>query len=127
MGTGGNCGSQVATIVIRDLATGDITTKDYLKIITKESLIALFTGVVLGVLNFFVVWWRSKDIFIAFVVIITLLFIVFISNVLGGVLPLIVKKLKLDPALMVSPIITSVLDCISIISYFLIAKFILHL
>lgn len=127
MGTGGNCGSQVATIVIRDLATGSIETKDYLKIILKESLIALLTGFALGVLNFFIVWWRCGDVFVSIVVILTLLFIVFISNILGGILPLIVKKCRLDPALMVSPIITSLLDCLSIISYFLIAKFILYL
>jgi len=127
MGTGGNCGSQVATIVIRDLATGDVALKDLFRIILKESLVALLCGFVLGVLNFLVIFWRCKDIYTSIVVVVTLLVIVFLSNIIGGSMPLIVKKLGLDPAIMVSPIIASLLDCIGVSIYFLIAKFVLGL
>ena len=121
MGTGGNCGSQAATLVIRGLALDEIKLKDYFKVMFKESKVALICGVVLSIINFFVTWFRCGNPMLALVVALTTIIVIFMAKLIGGLLPILAKKLKLDPAIMASPVITTLLDCISIISYFLIA------
>ena len=127
MGTCGNSGSQVATIIIRDLATGQLEIKDFFKIVLKESIIALSIGVVLGVIRFLIVLLMGGEVLVGLVVTITLVIVIILSNIIGGVLPLMIKKLNKDPVLIASPVITCLLDCISIVGYFLIAKLILKI
>ncbi len=127
MGTGGNCGSQSATLVIRGLALNEITLKDYFKVAFKEFKVSLLVSSVLSVVNFFLVWIRYDDPLLAFVIAISLVIVVIISEFIGGGLPILAKKCKLDPAIMAAPIISTLVDCIAIVSYFLIASAILQL
>ncbi len=92
MGTGGNCGSQASTLIIRGLATNEIRTKDILKAIWKESRIAVLVGIVLAIVNGIIVMWQYQDLNLAIVVGITLIFTVLLAKVLGCVLPIFAKK-----------------------------------
>lgn len=127
MDTGGNCGSQASTLIIRGLALGEIKTADYLKIMFKEFRVSLVCGVILSIVNFFVVWLRSGDPLVGLVVALTLLITICVAKFIGGMLPILAKKIKLDPAIMAAPIISTLVDCITIVCYFLIATAILGL
>lgn len=127
MGTGGNCGSQSATLVIRGLALGEISMKDYFRVAFKEFKVSLLVSSVLCVVNFFIVWLRYNDPLLGLVIALSLIIVVIISEFIGGGLPILAKKCKLDPAIMAAPIISTLVDCIAIVSYFLIASSILGL
>lgn len=121
MGTGGNCGSQASTLVIRGLAMDEIKIKDYLKVIWKEVRIALSVGTTLAIiigLGIFVIY---SDIKISFIVGITLICTVLLSKTLGCTLPIIAKKIGLDPAIMAAPLISTIVDTCSVLIYFNIA------
>lgn len=127
MGTGGNCGSQSATLVIRGLALGEISMKDYFRVAFKEFKVSLLVSSVLCIVNFFIVWLRYNDPLLGLVIALSLIIVVIISEFIGGGLPILAKKCKLDPAIMAAPIISTLVDCIAIVSYFLIASSILGL
>lgn len=121
MDTGGNCGSQSSTLIIRGLATGEIELKDIFRVWFKEIRIALLVGVILSVVNGLRIAIQYSDVILALVVGITLLLTVILSKSLGCILPMAAKKLKLDPAIMASPLITTVVDTCSILIYFNVA------
>jgi magnesium transporter len=129
MDTGGNSGSQSATMVIRGMALGDIMPGDFLKIIWKEMRTGLLVGLILSLINFLRVWITYSSnpniLRISGVVSFTLLFTVVVANVIGGVLPIVAKKLKIDPAVMAGPLITSIVDALSLIVYFSLAVWLL--
>ena len=126
MDTGGNSGSQSSTLIIRGLATGEIETSDWLKVIWKELRVSLIVGVVLSLANFLrLVYIENADFLIALTVSLTLIVTVTSAKVVGGSLPLIAKKLKLDPAIMAGPLITTVVDALSLFVYFSIASLLL--
>lgn len=128
MDTGGNAGSQSSTLVIRGLALGEIETKDVWKILWKEFRVSLIVGVVLATLNFFRILIFDKiEIKIIIVICVSLFFTVIIAKVVGGILPIIAKKLKLDPAIMASPLITTIVDACALIIYFSIATTLLNI
>ncbi len=127
MGTGGNCGSQSATLIIRGLAIDEIRTKDFLRIIIKESLVALFVGFALAVANGIRILIQYHEIKLSIVFGLTLMVTVWMSKLMGSMLPLLAKKLKLDPALMAAPLITTIVDTCSILVYFSIATRVFHL
>ena len=127
MGTGGNCGSQASTLIIRGLATNEIRPRDILKAIWKETRVALLVGVVLSIVNGVIVMWQYQDLNLAVVVGITLIFTVLLSKILGCVLPIAAKKVKLDPAIMASPLITTIVDICSVLIYFVVATMVLSL
>lgn len=127
MGTGGNCGSQSATLIIRGLAIDEIRTKDFLRIIIKESLVALFVGFALAVANGIRILIQYHEIKLSIVIGLTLMVTVWMSKLMGSMLPLLAKKLKLDPALMAAPLITTIVDTCSILVYFSIATRVFHL
>lgn len=123
MDTGGNSGSQSSTLIIRGLALGEITTKDFLKVIFKEFRVSIVVATVLAVVNFLRLYiFTSADIMISFTVCISLFFTVVLAKVVGGILPIISKKLNLDPAIMASPLITTIVDAFALIVYFGFAK-----
>jgi magnesium transporter len=122
MDTGGNSGSQSSTLVIRGLATGDVTLKDARKIWWKEFRISLLVGVTLASVNF------AKNMLIdrvglevSITVSITVAATVILAKMVGGTLPLAAKKLKLDPAIMAGPLITTIVDALALMVYFGIA------
>ncbi|MDU2265212.1 magnesium transporter [Clostridium celatum] len=123
MDTGGNSGSQSSTLIIRGLALGEITTKDFFKVIFKEFRVSIVVATVLAVVNFLRLYiFTSADIMISFTVCISLFFTVVLAKVVGGILPIISKKLNLDPAIMASPLITTIVDAFALIVYFGFAK-----
>lgn len=128
MDTGGNSGSQSSTLVIRGLALGEIDLKDATKVIWKEFRISLVVGITLGVVNFFRIYlFDNVGVFVSLTVSITLFVTVVMSKVVGGVLPIIAKKMKIDPAIMAGPLITTIVDALSLMVYFAIASRILHI
>lgn len=132
MDTGGNAGGQASVTVIRGLATGDISLGDVLKIIWKETRVALLCGVSLSVIGFLKILLVDNLIFgngipmtVAAAICITLTLTVFVAKLTGCTLPLLAKLLKLDPAVMASPFITTIVDAISLFIYFRISVAIL--
>ena len=127
MGTGGNCGSQSSTLIIRGLAMDEICTKDLLKAMWKEVRVAFLVGLGLGVVNTARIVIQYHDFKIAIVVSVTLMFTVIIAKLLGCVLPIVAKKLKLDPAIMASPLLTTIVDTVSVLLFFSISTTVFHL
>lgn len=127
MDTGGNCGNQVSTLVIRGLALGDIRLTDYLKVLWKEIRVALLCGVSLAVVNYARMWIIksvtgsavSSNTFI--VVCLAMLCAVIVAKAIGCTLPILAKLLHLDPALMAGPMITTIVDALTLLIYFGIA------
>ncbi len=127
MNTGGNCGSQSSTLVIRGMAVDEIHLRDFFKVLWKEIRISVLVGVVLCVLNMVRIMIQYQDFSIAFVVSITLFVIVMISQMLGCCLPMLARRLKMDPAIMAAPLITTVVDTCSVLVYFSIAVRVLNI
>ena len=125
-GTGGNCGSQSSTLIIRGLATDEIAFRDIFKVIFKELRVALIVGAMLAIVNGIRVVLMYQNPMLALTLGITLLCTVILSKTIGCTLPLIAKKCGLDPALMAAPLITTLVDTGTILIYFLIATKILE-
>ena len=135
MDTGGNCGSQAATLIIRGLAVDEIKTKDILKVLWKEFRVSLGVGLILAICNGIRIYIQYQDPSKSFmqnaqlsiVVGITLILTAIMAKLLGGILPIIAKKLKLDPAIMASPLITTIVDSASVFAFFSVAVAIMHI
>lgn len=128
MDTGGNSGNQSSTLIIRGLATGEIETSDWLKVVWKELRISLMVGVSLSLVNFLrLVYFEKVDLMISLTVSLTLIVTIVASKMVGGALPLFAKRMKLDPAIMAGPLITTIVDALSLLVYFSIAKAFLNL
>ncbi len=127
MGTGGNSGSQSSTLTIRGLAVDEISTKDVFKVMLKELIVAIIVGIALAVVNSIRIMIQYNDVKIAFTVSLTLIFTVILAKQLGGILPILAKKLKLDPALMASPLLTTVVDTVSVLLFFSISTMVFGL
>lgn len=131
--TGGNCGSQTSTIIIRGLATEEIKLKDIFKVIRKELCISLIIGIVLAIVNslrLYLMYHNSTDFNVwqvSIVVGIALIATVMMSKVIGCLLPMLAKKLNIDPAIMAAPIVTTLVDTFSILIFFNVAMVVLHL
>ena len=127
MDTGGNCGSQSSTLIIRGLALNEIRFRDLFKVIFKEFRIALIVSVVLALANGLRIFLVYHDTKLAVVIGLSLIATVILSKLIGCVLPLAAKKIHLDPAIMAAPLITTLVDTCSIIIYFSIATRVFHL
>lgn len=126
MDTGGNSGSQSSTLIIRGLALGEITTKDIFKVIFKEFKVSIVVASILSVVNFLRLYFlTSSGFMVSLTVCASLFFTVVLAKVVGGILPIISKKLNLDPAIMASPLITTIVDAFALIFYFAFAKLLL--
>lgn len=126
MDTGGNCGSQSATLVIRGLALGEIRIKDFFRVVFKEFQVSLLVGLLLVPINILWIWFLYENFLIAVTVGISLFVTVCVAKMIGCMLPIVAKKCKLDPAIMASPLITTIVDACSIFVYFNVALAILH-
>ena len=127
MDTGGNCGSQSSTLIIRGLATDELELKDVFKILWKEIRVAVIVGITLTIVNGLRIFIQYKDIQLAITVGLSIVVTVILSKSIGCLLPLLAKKLKLDPAIMAAPLITTIVDILSILVYFQIATTIMGL
>lgn len=121
MDTGGNCGAQSSTLIIRGIALDEIVFKDIFKVIFKEFGVSILVGSILAVVNGIRIYIMYRSAQLAIVVACSLAMTVMLAKFIGGVLPLTAKKMGLDPALMASPLITTVVDTCSILVYFKIA------
>lgn len=118
--SGGNAGSQTATLMVRSLAMGDVKMADWGKLIGKELLVSLLLGVTMAAGVSLVASFRAPD--IIFVVAATMLLTVLVGSVMGLILPFIFTKFKLDPATASAPLITTISDICGVIIYFSIAS-----
>lgn len=119
MGTGGNSGSQSSTTIIRSMSLDEIELSDFFRVWWKEVRIALLCGVALALVNYARIILQYHDSTIALTVSLTLIVTVVLAKSLGCILPMLAKKLKLDPALMASPMLTTITDACSILVFFL--------
>ena len=127
MDTGGNCGSQSSTLIIRGIALDEIHFKDTFKVMFKEFRIALLVGSILALANGIRIFLMYQDVNITFVVALSLIVTVILSKLIGCILPLLANHIGLDPAIMASPLITTIVDTCSILVYFNIAMHIFNL
>jgi magnesium transporter len=126
--SGGNTSTQSSTLVIRAIAVGDITAKKWFRVVKKELVIGLLLGSSLGVLLFLrALLFRESPILLGLTLGTTTLSIIMLANILGALLPLVLTKFKLDPAVISSPLITTVMDSLGLLIYFLIANLIFRL
>ena len=122
MDTGGNCGSQSSTLIIRGLAIDEIKFSDFFKVVFKEFRISIIVGILLGIANGIRIIVLNHDPYLAMVVSASIVVTVMISKFVGCVLPIIAKKFKMDPAIMAAPLITTIVDTLAIMVYFSIAS-----
>lgn len=126
MDTGGNAGSQASVSVIRGLSLEEILYKDTFKVLWKEFRVSLLCGITLAIANFAKLLFIDRiGINIAVIVCSTLLVTVVVAKLIGSFLPILAKRLKLDPAVMASPFITTTVDACSLLIYFKIASLLL--
>jgi magnesium transporter len=126
MDTGGNAGSQSSTLIIRGMALGELGISDCFRILWKEIRISVVVGSALGSFNVIYRWLLSGNLSLALTVGASLLVTVMLAQTLGSMLPLLAKALKLDPALMAAPIVTTLVDASGLIVYFCVAASLLR-
>lgn len=126
--TGGNAGSQSSTMIIRGMTIGEIASSDIFKVVWKETRVSFIVGLILGLVNFIrlIIQYPGQPL-VALTVVLALFATVFVAKVIGGILPIIAKRLKLDPAIMAAPLITTIVDAVSLVIYFQIAVELLHI
>lgn len=127
MDTGGNCGSQSSTLIIRGLAVDELHFSDFFTILWKEFRVAIVVGVVLALANGVRIFWVYKNLPMAVVVAASLVVTIVIAKLVGCILPILAKRLRMDPAIMASPLITTIVDTCSIVIYFQIATLMFHI
>ncbi|SFI14346.1 magnesium transporter [Tindallia magadiensis] len=128
MDTAGNAGNQTSTLIIRGIALGEIELDDYLKVLWKEFRISVLVGIMLASVNFVrMLLVSNASLAIAITVSLTLALTVIMAKLFGGMLPIIAKRMKLDPAIMAGPLITTIVDAMALVVYFNIAGMILGL
>ena len=135
MGTGGNSGSQSSTAVIRSLSIGDTEPSDILSVIWKEIRVAVLCGVCLACVNFvkmlvvdrMLLGNSDVTVIVALTVSITLVFVVIFAKAVGCTLPMAAEKIGIDPAVMASPLISTITDAVSLLIYFALATVMLHI
>ena len=127
MDTGGNCGSQSSTLIIRGLALDEIRFRDIFKVIFKEFRIALIVSIGLSIANGLRIYLMYKDLKLAVLIAVSIVTTVIIAKIIGCTLPLFAKKIHLDPAIMAAPLITTIVDTCSIVIYFSIATYMFSL
>jgi magnesium transporter len=127
MDTGGNAGSQSATLVIRGMALGEINFKDILVVLWKEIRVGFLCGLILGLVNFARIYFMNgKNSLLTLVVTASIMITVIMAKTIGCLLPMVAKKLRADPAIMAAPLITTIVDAASLVVYFSIAKLLLN-
>lgn len=116
-GAGGNAGSQASTMVIRGLSLDEIDISDYYKVFLKELGVSVLVGIGLSVVNFFRIYFMEGNPKIAATVSLSLIFTIVIAKSTGGLLPIVAKKLNLDPTVMAAPLIATIVDTLSLLIY----------
>jgi magnesium transporter len=126
MNSGGTAGVQSSTLVIRGMAVGEIYIKDVVTVLWKELRVAVLCGLAMGIINSIRIYiMHGQDFWLSITVSLALITTIIMAKTIGCVLPLIAKQLRIDPAIMAAPVITTIVDALSLIFYFSIAKMIL--
>ncbi|NLF94897.1 MAG: magnesium transporter, partial [Oligosphaeraceae bacterium] len=126
MDTGGNCGAQASTLIIRGMAVGEIQLQDWARVLLKELGVGAIVALALSLVNLLrITIFTASDFRIDLVVTITLFITIIFAKIIGCCLPLFAKLCKFDPALMASPLITTVVDAFALIMYFSMASLLL--
>lgn len=126
--TGGNSGAQSSTMIIRGMALDEIRFSDIWRVIWKELRISLLVGSVLALANFArIYFFMGRNFSVALAVSLTLLAVVTLAKLMGSTLPLIARKIKLDPAIMAAPLITTIVDACALVVFFTLSVMILHI
>ncbi len=123
--SGGNCGAQSATLMVRAISIGDLEVGDWFKAVSKEIFVGLFLGAAMAIIAGFVSKLYGGDYHIALIVALSMVSIVFVANTFGALLPFVLSRLKVDPAAASTPLITSLMDVLGLMIYFSIAVAIL--
>ena len=128
MDTSGNAGSQTSVTIIRALSLDEIEFADFFKVVWKEMRVAVLAGVTLAAANFVKLQIVDRvSMTVAFVVCMTLIATVFVAKLIGAMLPMVSKRIGLDPAVMASPFITTIVDAVALLVYFSFATIVLHI
>jgi magnesium transporter len=128
MNTGGNAGAQSSALIIRGMALGEIRLRDILRVLWREIRIAAICGIVLGAVNFARIYlMNGRNAVLALTVTLSLFATVLTAKSAGCILPMFAKRLKVDPAIMAAPLITTIVDGTSLIIYFSIARVVFSL
>jgi magnesium transporter len=129
MSTGGNCGAQTSTMIIRGMATDEIRPRDAIKVWFKEIRISLLVGISLAAINLarVLLIYGIAEIQLALTSSLAIIFTVCLAQSLGCLLPIAAKTVKLDPAIMASPLITTIVDALSVMVFFGIATWIFNI
>jgi magnesium transporter len=128
MGTGGNAGAQTSALVIRGIALGEIQFRNIFKVLWCEVRVALLCGLALGTINLVRVYFMNgRDLLLSITVTLSLVATLIIAKSAGCLLPLAAKKMKIDPAVLSAPVITTVADASSLMIYFSLARMILKI
>ncbi|MEO0510403.1 MAG: magnesium transporter [Verrucomicrobiota bacterium] len=123
--SGGNSGAQSATLMVRAIATGDLDAGDWLRAVVKEVSVGILLGLAMGVIAYGVGALYGRDGSIALIIGLSMVSIVLVANTFGALLPFALERVKIDPAVASSPLITSVMDVLGLIIYFSIAVLVL--
>lgn len=122
MDTGGNCGSQSSTMIIRSIALDEISFSDFFRVVFKEFRISIIVSAVLSLVNGLRIYLMyDRNLMLAIAVSLSIIVTVIISKIIGAALPMLAKRCRLDPAIMAAPLITTIVDSCSIFIYFNIA------
>lgn len=128
MDTGGNAGNQASTMIIRSIAVGEVEFKDLSKVVAKEFAVGVIVAVGMASVNFLRIYFLTPaDLAVNLTVTMTLFITVIFAKLVGSALPLLAYRIKLDPAIMASPLITTIVDALALTLYFVIAKMMLGL
>lgn len=124
LGSGGNAGAQASTLMVRALATGDVAADEWIKVFFKELIVGILLGVFMGIISSIFGTIRG-GLEIGIIVGFTMLMVIVAANLIGVMLPFILTKLRLDPAVASNPLITSIMDVLGLLIYFAIATMVL--
>jgi len=123
MNTGGIAGSQSSTLIVRGMAVGEVGMKDILIVLWKELRVGILCGIGLGIVNFARVFiMNDKNLMLCITITLSLFCTILMAKTVGSILPILAKRLKIDPAIMSAPLLTTIVDAVSLIIYFSIAK-----
>jgi len=125
--TGGNTGAQTSTMVIRAMAVGEITVKDYLKVIWREMRLGMLLGLAMAAIGFMQAVFLNSDLNLSLTISSSIVAVVAVSSSIGALMPIIGKHLRLDPTVLSAPVITTVVDILGLLIYFQFARLIFRI
>jgi magnesium transporter len=125
-GTCGNAGTQSATMMVRSLALGEILPRDFRRVFNRELVMGLALGLALGLMAYFRVFLQVHNILLGCIVSVALVVTLMTANLIGALMPLVLKQFKLDPALTAGPFIATIMDAVGIFIYFKTAVLMIH-